>query len=625
MASNWKSWKLKRRCTIPVLCLQIAVFVTILVLTIVSESNDGFASVSDLPLWTVADHDIHRQLLWTALPAFFIALLGIVYAMIVTTTAERQPFVELFTGNTAKLTIMLDYPSYPLFYNWIVAFRNGHFHLGGAMLLHLLGSISLVPLTSNLFTAAPTHIEKMISLLQPYGIDISDLDIQTNLQIPIDLSSAIHSYGARAPRWMTSKYGFDPFGPMENSEPGNILGQTSAYHTEPACQVIDRTSLDIDSSGTDVPGVGSVNIQFSDRGCDITGLQWPVTSSRASYSYSWFQPCSGSTDPKDRIGIFAATYSPLDPDSFSNLTIISCFPTYWKTKVNLTMPFDEERTDDVVSIEKEGDPMRISSLSLRSLNANLPLYRLAGQSGGVKDDSLGNAVHSYAQKLIPGAEFQPEGYLDAMETIYTTMFAALVTTQLIRSLDAPQEFDGQLSLTTLRLYVSVPIAAVLEVLLLLMIFCTTILIIHVLRRQSILTEEPKGLLGRALLLLRSEVLGFAGDLQKDKPIVEGLIKHVKENYTVVNSHCWYGGETSTDSSRILVRNLKAKPIQNTNYRWWHRMSHLWSRRTRTDEATPEYRENDNLGIEAIVGKATNSPRREMTSTINPRPIHGKTI
>jgi Protein of unknown function (DUF3433) len=68
-------------------------------------------------------------LLWTALPVFIMVLYRLGFDAIVNATIERQPYIDLnrpANGKkraTARQTIMLDYRVYPMFYNWIIAFK----------------------------------------------------------------------------------------------------------------------------------------------------------------------------------------------------------------------------------------------------------------------------------------------------------------------------------------------------------------------------------------------------------------------------------------------------------------------------------------------------------------------
>ena len=565
---GWRSWKLKLWCTVTIVVCQFAALATIIALTVVSKLSDGFASVSDGPLSTVAGRVDPRHLLWTSLPTFLLVLLNTIYAMIVNSSAERQPYVELVgtpKRSNAKMTILLDYPSYPPFYNWIVAFRNGHHHLGTAMLVFLLGNLSLVPLTSGLFRPEGTFVPSEIDLQGINMVNFRTLSLQTSLQPAIDLAAAIRAYGAQQPTWMTNQYAFDPFVPVEAPEVSTITAETSSYHVEPQCEVIE---LAPNSTAGNSSAFGTTSLHFIDRECRVDTSQWPIAPARKSFTYAWYQPCSDSVLPVDRIGVFAGLYSANALGGLANQTIISCMPKYFRTTVNLTMEFDTDGARRFVNMSA-GPSSRMRLLNLRTINSNLPFYKLEDMSGDFKSDTFGNAVHSYAANLSPASEFQAGIYREATEEMYTTMFAALANTQLMQSRPAIVTSSGLQTTVKIHVYVSIPIAVVLCTLLCCMIGCTIGLIVHVETHSAILKDEPVGLLGRALVLLRSDVMDFAEQLEKEHP--EGqYIAQVNQNYSWANSECWLGEEDDGRGRVIRVEKLEEIEPEYTVLPAWER-------------------------------------------------------
>ena len=456
-----------------------------------------------------------------------------------------------------KVTILLDYAACSPFDNWITAFGNHHPHLGLAMLIYLVCSVALVPLTSGLFIAAQTHDFNKIYVKSTMDAMFSTatLNTQTDLQPSIDLSSAIHGYGARIPAWMTSEYSIRPYSPVKKSEIGDITAETQAYHTEPKCHVVLPEDITIEGGVNSAVGVGTISTSFSDRGCDVGGdneLSWQIASDIHSYSFTWYQQCSGSYQLDERVGIFAALYSASEPHQVGNISMISCKPEYFNTTADVMMSFDGSGAKGIVSIDYK-TPMPFTSISLRTLVANLPLYRLQGVSGSIKNDMFGDAVYSCAKVLDPDSVFRSGNYLKATETVYQTMFAALTSNELMVPQSTVRVYDSRLATPSTHLYVSVPITAVLSALLLAMIICTLVLIIYAAKTTSILTEEPIGLLGKALILWRSDVTTFAEKVRADHPPGENLIGIVKKEYTVESSSCWYEDKSETGKGRIPRR------------------------------------------------------------------------
>ena len=563
---GWRSWKLKLWCTIPIVVFQAAVLATIITLTVISELSDGFATVSTKNIPGFAGRFLHRQLLWTTLPAFVLALVNLTYTMVVNTAAERQPYEELVDKpkrSTAKLTILLDYASYPPLYNWWVAFRNGHPHLGGAMLVLFLCSFSLVPLTGGLFRPAETQeLDNDVALQMLNRADFFTLDMRTNLQPTVDLSGAINAYGAQPLAWMTSKYAFDPFVTAEAPKVGNITATTSAYHVEPNCRSID-------SAARNSSGLGSISFQFVDRGCQVVTNNWTTAAERDTYSFTWFQLCSDSLLPLDRVGMFSGIYAAGEQNNLANISVISCLPEYYNTTVNLTMAFDALGARRFVSTS-EGAPTQMRMLNLRSVSQYLPNYRQSDLADAITGDTLGNAVHSYASALSPSSEFQPEVYRQATEDIFQTMFAGLVSTQLQQPRPAIVDLNGQQTRLATHLYVSLPVAAVICTLLLFMIICTIILIWHVERSSVALAEEAVGIFGKALVLLRSDVMDFARHVEARYPAGE-RVDQVKLNHTLASSECWVQGNIGSRAEMIFLGDLKEKESGYSVPSWWKRL------------------------------------------------------
>ena len=129
---------------------------------------------------------------------------------IVSSTAERQPILELRRPKekaaSARVTIMLDYRSYPTFYNWAMAFRDRHHLICFAMLLSLILSVAVIPLTAHLFISASSHSASTVPLSFPTIFNESALTSRSSLQPAIDLATAIRVYGGNPPSWMTTDH-----------------------------------------------------------------------------------------------------------------------------------------------------------------------------------------------------------------------------------------------------------------------------------------------------------------------------------------------------------------------------------------------------------------------------------
>jgi hypothetical protein len=73
-------------------------------------------------------------------------------------------------------------------------------------------------------------------------------------------------------------------------------------------------------------------------------------------------------------------------------------------------------------------------------------------------------------------------------------------------------------------------------------------------RDSILLEEPIGLLGNAALLDQSDISEFVSAFHLQHPEEDKLREFVSKNYTVANSKCYL----EEGSRRIRVEDLAEK-------------------------------------------------------------------
>ncbi|KAI9667842.1 MAG: hypothetical protein M1821_000661 [Bathelium mastoideum] len=541
---NWRPWELKRWWISVIFVIKIGLLITIIVLSVLSAKHNGFRRVSVHSFGNFLDVPVDSHILWGALPSFLISPLGLAFAGIIKAAADRQP-----------QTILLDYATYPSIFNWAFALSKQHFHISAGISTQLLASLLLAPLMSNLFQQNPTQTQSSIKLRAFNGLNISALTEATDLQPAFDISSAINVYKAAPPVWMTPNSSFEPFYPNEGSVSGNVTFPTFAYFVDTDCESIARAELNPTYGGSDVQGTGTNVISFMDRNCSISDLQWPVTSEKRIYSRTWWQSCGDSQDPQDRIGVFTGAYSPTSADSLDNLTIISCWPKYWNRSVALTMAFEDGGPGQLGDVTLQ-NTSRIQSTSLRTLHSYLPEYGLSSPSSDLDSDSFGNVVHAYAQRLAPESNIDNDAYLNSTGVMYSTLFAALVTTQLIEPLQPPLVGTGTLATTVTRLYVVLPIAYSLITLLAVMTVCTVVIFVYVERTNSILQEEPQGLLGRAMVLLQGDVMEFVERVRERHPTERKLLEYVKKHYTVRSSKCWYEGELGPSWGSIRLTDLE---------------------------------------------------------------------
>ena len=560
MARDWKSITLSRTVLTLALMIEAGFIAGVIATAALTKKRNGFVVVSEEPIDTVRDIHISSSVLWRALPVFILTLFNILYVAIVCSAAQRQPFVGLKTTkrrpghSNAKKTLLLDYPSIPIFYSWAVAFGNGHFHLFGAMLVQLLASIALTPLTSNLFTPGSIQQPSDVELRTSTILNLSLTSTNTDIQTALGLSSAIWSYGAAPPVWMTTNFSLEALLP-EDIVIGDVSLQTSAYTAVPQCRLVPST--EINGSYEANSAAGSYLFTFADRGCEIKDVDaFAIISTEDVYSYTWFQSCSDSRHAQDRIGIFSGVYDAASKDRLSNIVVVSCFPTYWNASADSTISFDAggaKRMDEPVTYNRKEIPP--GSQAFRYLHSKLPLARTQDSSGSLVGDSFGRIVYTYAQKLSQSDQPDGSALWNATEIVYTT-FWAVAMNQLMQAPVQPQTKHASLLKNVTKLHADSKIAWALGVLLMLMLLNTLVILIHAELTHSILQEEPKSLLRLAMLLSRSDVMLFADDFKSHHLGTLEPGAYVEKYYTTKEAECWYEDQIGEVSGRIRLQGLK---------------------------------------------------------------------
>ena len=431
--SQWLSWKLEWWYTIILCLLNCSLIATIIVLDQLSHRNNGFVKVpifTDASFFTKLVH-AHKyySILWTSLTSFVFTVFGLLWAATVSGAADRQPFVELKRGGSARRTILLDYRSYPALYNWCVAFRNKHSHIALGMTLSLLFTAIAVPLSARLVFAQPAFRASSLNLTSDSSFNLDAITSRTNLQPFINVADAIHVYGTRPPSWMTNEYAFSRF--ILPSEDANISISNTAYSSLVDCRIIQPSqySTSISSSGADT---GAVTFRFNDRGCDINKFIGTTSNSKL-YSKLWYQrSCSDAFST--RIGLITGLYSATSPTHLTHLTLLSCIPTYWSTTGTLTISATRSEAPTYVSFTDTNDTQLQPQLQVLFENP-LQWYSIFDPSASTVTDAVGFSVYSTslaANNADTIAAMASTSIKFAFENIYATIFASMARNVLLQ-------------------------------------------------------------------------------------------------------------------------------------------------------------------------------------------------
>lgn len=430
---DWRSWRQSIWWMTIIVFLESLFIITIGVLVWWSNNKDGFSISNNSPITSFGDVSTHSvwesQLLWTLVPAIVLALFSLGYASTVSATAERQPYVELYSteenAKNANLTILLDYQSKAIFYSWWIAWLNGHVLLGCAILLQLVASIIIVPLANNLFRTNDAIHPEPLELSSSLLFDISTLESNSGERLGFDLipaiqvAGAVHVYGAALPPWITTKYAVERLSAVDGGVVGNINVNTTVYYSKLDCQSIPRTSMKINLDATGgIDGFESNLISFEDRGCNIQDQTISFTPSTLTYSRSWFQRCFGLQAWKDRIGVFIASYSDDDLNKLGNLVAVSCIPSYHNATADVGLRLAIDGTAQIQTVDVI-DSSAMKYEEFRFLQDNIHVYEISDPSGAIEADAFGQTVYDYAIRLSNdgGAESDADLVLKSMQTI----------------------------------------------------------------------------------------------------------------------------------------------------------------------------------------------------------------
>jgi hypothetical protein len=561
--------------------LELGYLGTILSLTIKSAFADGFMTVNYTAITHVSDVFSERiwesQFRWTLAPGVLTALFSIGYAGLVTATAQRQPYVEIYrplkhnkSRRSAKLTLLLDYPSQAIFYSWYIALQNRHFVLGAGILLQLLASIFIVPLSNNLFRTKATSHASPTEVYSISALDTSRLRLSTDLQPALDVTSAVHAYNAAPPTWMTRDTAIRPFLQIEPSRQGNFSVDTSVYAAKLDCKLIPRDEISINPASASDGNVGDVLVEFIDRECDVINQGFQISSETPQYAITWTQACFGTDSSKDRIGVFVASYSETDSEHLGDLVTVSCIPSYFGYNTSVLLQFEALTAPEIISIDRSKERRMVSD-NFRALHSSLPLYQTYDASNTFRSDAFAKSVYTTASNIEDSTTSHAMAVMKATRSLYSTLFAALIVTQLMPNFAEAQKLDAEFFQLRTRLYVVDPVAYIMVALLCMMTGVTVAICYLAIAFKTGLTEEPVGLLGRVVILLRSELLPWLENLRSEQReshgVGEKLVTTIEEEFTVETSECWAQHESGdpelVDAEVVhisgLVRNKNQKP------------------------------------------------------------------
>jgi hypothetical protein len=533
---EWVDWKLKAPFLVFQLCLTIGLFVSIVTLLKVSQSNSGFARLGGPP-GIFSDHPNLEQAIWaqglqyTSLPTFIMTLYRTIWEGIVAALAKRQPFVELRKepwGGPSSKTVLLDYEAEPVWKAPYIALKNRHYFIAACMVSSLVMTLAAVPLTAFLFTPAPSAIDYPITvaftskfnqtaLLEPFpdGPDIL---------AALDSAAATLLLSAPAMHWTNGTNAYTPFVfPGLNANATNyaalaISANTTAYLSSANCRVLHEGDDFEYFVVQPLPGYPIINamIAGTDRGCDFnTALVFDIDPNEIT-----MRPLSirslgtlmcGASYGWTRFNLAAGKYSgdSKDNHSISNITVISCEPSYWAVPglLNATLASSSVPSQLGSFLPNWPAAQEFSGLDPHIL-FEIPILEPGCTARFVliqETSEFSRHVFNLAYQRSPNEPLRPDALLSALTDLFETTYAVLAASAMFEPLPEPRNATATAQSMETRLIVVPPVAYMI-VMPLLAIAGLSIGAMFSARQKSALFEKPVGLLCIAGIGQRSQDL-----------------------------------------------------------------------------------------------------------------------
>lgn len=428
--------------------------------------------------------------------------------------ADRQPYVDLKKsgGRSARTTIMLDYNSKPFIYGWLIAAQHKHFLLAACKLSSVVLALLVVPLTSFLFTAVSfaSNTTFPLSFETSFSSNIlGEFPSYPDLRLPLDSAAAIRVQDASRPPWTDGEYAFAKFVPLVDVGNANVTLETTAYSARSDCIHIPESQYRktiLTPGDTGIPAL-SINITAEDRGCQISsfinlrlGSGHPVTMVRI-----WTTTSCAADAGWSRFSILTARYTDA-ATSVTNFSLISCVPSYWITSGTLvatTNPISAPFLGNFAPNPSNTSQFRPDTV-WRFFEMGIQALNCYDTFSNVDGNEFARYVYRIASKNNPISPLLPGTIIDAAQTLFATAFAVFASTALFKPTRSPVNGTGVRSVQETRLVVVSPIAYIVLGVLTIVAILNMSLFFYA-HQESMLYEEPVGLLGMSGILHKSDV------------------------------------------------------------------------------------------------------------------------
>ncbi|KAK4234219.1 hypothetical protein C8A03DRAFT_18828 [Achaetomium macrosporum] len=545
-AKQWISLPLRSWSIYLFIIVTISLIIAIIVLLIISLRDNGFATVGSALSAYGATWNL--RLLWTAFPSLVFTCLGLHWGAIASAAADREPFVGLNRpdGGPAKETVLLDYRATIPLKKWWAAFRNRHWVVGSALLAALVFSV-LSPLAAALFVATAALFDQETPIMFNSTFDQAAMNSSMDIRPVLDAVTATLIYGASDLPWTDHEHAFRPFysafevaGEPPPVNATSLTARTVAHSAYLNCAVLEPGSgyeITVKSQSSSPDLVASLVMTSTDRGCPIRQEFTVADAQKVYFTTSAETSCSAEA-LYSRLVFTYGHFSASGPPFLSNVSVVSCAVGYRSTDgdLSVTVPSPGSGRSNPEGTKAAGGGGKWEILR----------FRPAGEPRDSREDAYG-FWRIYEQNLFQSQAFtadttwsttdfgtvilyralqrQGDGarstdnttvlrgnvLAESISDVFTsTYLTSMATVGLVphdggRLETATATLERELT----RLFVVPWVAATIVTVLALILAVAVAALQHTRKHQTLLYEEPAGLLAYAGLLEGSELIEVA--------------------------------------------------------------------------------------------------------------------
>jgi hypothetical protein len=536
--------------------------VGILILTALSRRRSGFVAIEG-DAFSALGSRWKLSLLWTSLPNFIFRLAAIYWDAIAAAFVDRQPYVELSKSPTSggvslKKSILLDYRTVLAPWRWIAALKNRHKLIGLSILLGLVYSIAVVPLSASLMVPRIHMRESVTSILEATEYYEVGLNSTTDWNPVFDKVATVILYNGERYPWTDSEFAFSAFGlsgeQSRSSVPENITTITNGTSAYLDCREITDYQSSVVST---VDILNRVSIRGTDRGCDFS-QEFGVANTTPIYLETISERGCSLDAYQSRLVFTAGQYSDTSSFPLSNVTVISCIAGYATTQGRLTFSSTSNTTG--LSFQKTAERYMQRHQYADVIESNMFLSTDFSLNSAWSTSHFGSIVLYLAKQKEPSTYLGSDILIENIRTVFTASYLTAAAINSFRPKSSPTLVSATVAQPQTRLFIVEGIAALSIAMLVLFLVFNALIWRSVQANHTILVEEPQGLLSAAGLLHGSNVFDTLVDGNCTSETYDGrIVKLVESRYDVNRSLCVIGGHR--DHAHAVIDMLRVEPAK----------------------------------------------------------------